>query len=553
MLVSTASENTPPYVLHIPGDLIEKCRILAQDLDGYVTCVAQNLPEKQTADNQFIFHGYAWAATLAAAVHALVDWAVQLQNNGKLDRLEQMILAAGCVEYLDQIVHGIALSQDEVFRPRHVNLIAEASGVFDRHSELCTLDIRMLGQAIVREVTSRDSIGHRGLDDTLSMIVEQFRSFSDEKIAPNAQAWHTGDLLIPDSLIAELAELGVFGMTISEKYGGIGMGKLAMCVVTEELSRGYIGVGSLGTRAEIAGELILQNGTDAQKETFLPGIANGTILPAAVFTEPENGSDLARLRTRAQRHSSGWSLKGQKTWITHAARADLMTVLARSNPEEAGHRGLSLFLLRKRRGTVETPFPDDGIAGEEIEVLGYRGMKEYTVAFDNVDVASDALLGMEEGRGFAQLMSTFEGARIQTAARAVGVAENAFDLALAYARDRVQFGRNIVEFQRVYGKLARMVVDIAASRQLTYASARAKDEGRRCDIEAGMAKLLAARTAWACADNGLQIHGGNGYAIEYPISRVLCDARILNIFEGAAEIQAEVIARGLSSARPRNA
>ena len=318
-----------------------------------------------------------------------------------------------------------------------------------------------------------------------------------------------------------------------------------MCVVTEELSRGYIGVGSLGTRSEIAGELIIAHGTPEQKAKYLPGIASGEILPTAVFTEPNTGSDLASLKTRAVREGDAYVITGQKTWITHPVRADVMTLLARTNPDEKGYRGLSMFLAEKPRGTDADPFPANGMSGGEIEVLGYRGMKEYEISFDGFEVPATQLLGGVEGQGFKQLMATFEAARIQTAARAVGVAQSALDLALTYALDRVQFGQPIYAFPRVANKIAMMAVEVQIARQLTYFAAREKDAGRRCDLEAGMAKLLGARIAWACADNALQIHGGNGFALEYPISRVLCDARILNIFEGAAEIQAQVIARRL--------
>jgi (2S)-methylsuccinyl-CoA dehydrogenase len=240
---------------------------------------------------------------------------------------------------------------------------------------------------------------------------------------------------------------------------------------------------------------------------------------------------------------------GNKTWITHASRSDLMTLLVRTNPDEPGYKGLSMLLAEKPRGTADGPFPAPGMTGGEIEVLGYRGMKEYELGFDGFEVPAGQLLGGQEGQGFKQLMATFESARIQTAARAVGVAQNAMELGLKYALERNQFGRAIHAFPRVHGKLAWMAVETMIARQLTYFAAREKDSDRRCDIEAGMAKLLGARTAWSNADNALQIHGGNGYALEYPISRVLCDARILNIFEGAAEIQAQVIARGLMSGR----
>ena len=389
------------------------------------------------------------------------------------------------------------------------------------------------------------SVGALGLDEDYEMIRDQFRRFADDKVIPFAHEWHLKDELIPMELISEMGELGVFGLTIPEEYGGFGMSKTAMCVVSEELSRGYIGVGSLGTRSEIAAELILCGGTEEQKHEWLPKIASAEILPTAVFTEPNTGSDLGSLRTRAVKDGEDYTITGNKTWITHAARADVMTLLARTDPETTNHTGLSMFLAEKKRGTDENPFPTDGMTGGEIEVLGYRGMKEYELGFDGFKVKADNLLGQKEGMGFRQLMQTFESARIQTAARAIGVAQNAMETALAYAIDRKQFGKSIVEFPRVASKLALMAAEIMVARQLTYYSAREKDADRRCDLEAGMAKLLGARVAWSSADNGLQIHGGNGFALEYPISRILCDARILNIFEGAAEIQAQVIARRL--------
>jgi (2S)-methylsuccinyl-CoA dehydrogenase len=388
-------------------------------------------------------------------------------------------------------------------------------------------------------------IGDPGLDETMESIRDEIRKFGQAEVAPHAHEWHLQNAYIPIEIVEGLSALGVFGLTIPEVFGGMGLGKIAMCAVTEELSRAYIGVGSLGTRSEIAAELILCGGTDEQKQEFLPGIASGEILPTAVFTEPNTGSDLASLRTRATREGDVYKISGNKTWITHPVRADLMTVLARTNSAEPGYRGLSMFLARKPRGTDENPFPAQGMSGGEIEVLGYRGMKEYEIAFDGFDVPATNLLGGVEGQGFKQLMQTFESARIQTAARAVGVAQNALELGIRYALDRIQFGKALINFPRVADKLALIAAEVHISRQLTYFSARAKDADKRCDVEAGMAKLLGARVAWSAADNVLQIHGGNGFALEYPISRVLCDARILNIFEGAAEIQAQVIARRL--------
>jgi (2S)-methylsuccinyl-CoA dehydrogenase len=410
--------------------------------------------------------------------------------------------------------------------------------------------VRQRIAALLADSLDTGDFGALGLDDeALEMVRDQFRRFVADEVLPHAHAWHLKDELIPLPVVQKMAELGVFGLTIPEEWGGSGMGKLAMCVVTEELSRGYIGVGSLGTRSEIAGELIRAGGTEEQKKKYLARIAQGEILPTAVFTEPNIGSDLANLRTRATRDGDVYKVQGNKTWITHAARADIMTLLVRTNPDKPGYQGLSMLLAEKPRGTEDNPFPAKGMTGGEIKVLGYRGMKEYELGFDGFEVPAANLLGGEEGNGFKQLMATFESARIQTAARAVGVAQCAMELGLRYARDRIQFGKPIYAFPRVAGKIAWMAVETMIARQLTYFSAREKDGDRRCDIEAGMAKLLAARVAWSNADNALQIHGGNGYAQEYPISRVLCDARILNIFEGAAEIQAQVVCRGLIEGR----
>jgi len=503
--------------------------------------------------NQTAAHGLAWLATYVEALRQMQAWADGLEAAGAFGETEQLIHQIAFGEYLWQLYGGIPMSQGEIVRPQDMGLsqddqralMTEAVQTLTQSGNTQAARTRLV--ALMREQSANVTVGASGLDDELEMIRDQFRRFSVERVLPHAHEWHLKDALIPMEIIAELSEMGVFGLTIPEDYGGLGMSKTAMCVVSEELSRGYIGVGSLGTRSEIAAELILCGGTEAQKEKWLPGIASGETLPTAVFTEPNTGSDLGSLRTRATRDGDDYLIRGNKTWITHASRTHVMTLLARTDPATDNYKGLSMFLAEKTPGDDARPFPDDGISGGEIEVLGYRGMKEYEIAFDGFRVAGDNLLGGEEGRGFAQLMETFEAARIQTAARAVGVAQNALDLSMQYAQDRKQFGKALIEFPRVSGKLAMMAVEVMVARQLTYYSAVEKDEGRRCDLEAGMAKLLGARVAWAAADNGLQIHGGNGFALEYPISRVLCDARILNIFEGAAEIQAQVIARRLLS------
>jgi len=499
---------------------------------------------------QHVTHGLAWLATTVEALRQMHFWCVRLKDEGRLGDFELTILTIGFSEYCAQIAGGIPMSQLEIIRPEALGVTeAEIAKFRTEVAELvnagASAAIKSDLAELIKNGEGSTTFGDSGLDEMMTEIHDQMRKFSEAEVVPHAHEWHLQNAYIPLEIIQNLAELGVFSLSLPEEFGGMGLGKLAMCVVSEELSRGYIGVGSLGTRAEIAGELILHNGTDEQKQKYLPKIATGEILPTAVFTEPNTGSDLASLKTRAVKDGASYKITGQKTWITHPVRADLMTVLARTNPDEKGYRGLSMFLAEKPRGSDDEPFPAEGMNGGEIEVLGYRGMKEYDISFDNFEVSEDNLLGGAEGQGFKQLMNTFEGARIQTAARAVGVAQCAMDLALRYALDRNQFGKPIYSFPRVANKIVMMAVETMFARQMTYFSAREKDQDRRCDLEAGMAKLLGARVAWANADNALQIHGGNGFALEYPVSRVLCDARILNIFEGAAEIQAQVIARRL--------
>ena len=501
--------------------------------------------------DQHAAHGLSWFATYKQGLSELVHYAERLSAEGVYGETEQLLTRIGFAEFLAQVFGGIPMSQGEIVRLSDFGLspetiakrrVAVVDGLIA--SGATPANRARLAQLIDHHEAA-ETIGSTGLDDTLEAIRSEMRKFAADNVTPFAQGWHAKNEYIPLEVISGLADLGVFGLTIPEEFGGSGMGKIAMCVVSEELSRAYIGVGSLGTRSEIAGELILVGGTQAQKEKYLPKIASGEILPTAVFTEPNNGSDLAGLRTRATLDGDVYKVTGNKTWITHPVRADLMTLLTRTNPNEKGYKGLSMLLAEKPRGTDETPFPAKGMTGGEIEVLGYRGMKEFEIGFDNFEVPAANLLGGVEGNGFKQLMETFESARIQTAARALGVAQCALDLGLRYAKERVQFGKPLFAFPRVFDKIVSMAVEIHIARQITYFAAREKDEGKRCDLEAGMAKLLGARVAWAAADNALQIHGGNGFALEYPISRVLCDARILNIFEGAAEIQAHVIARRL--------
>ena len=525
--------------------LLESAKDCVRDLvvvDGRVS--GARIEAEQTAS-----HGLAWLATYVEALAQMQVWAEKISAEGKFGEVEQLLHQIAFSEYLWQIYGGIPMNQGEILRLQDIGLTQDQMRCLMEPAVLTltqggnTQAARMRLVALMQERSAEVTVGNVGLDEELDMIRDQFRRYAVEKVEPFAHDWHLKNELIPIEIIDELAEMGVFGLTIPEEYGGFGLSKASMCVVSEELSRGYIGVGSLGTRTEIAAELILAGGTEEQKQKWLPALASAEKLPTAVFTEPNTGSDLGALRTRAVKDGDDYKVTGNKTWITHASRTHVMTMLARTDPDTTDYKGLSMFLAEKMPGDCANPFPTDGMTGGEIEVLGYRGMKEYELAFDNFHVDGANLLGGTEGKGFKQLMETFESARIQTAARAVGVACSALDVAMQYAVDRKQFGKSLIEFPRVASKLAMMAVEIMVTRQLTYFSAFEKDQGRRCDVEAGMAKLLGARVAWAAADNGLQIHGGNGFALEYKISRILCDARILNIFEGAGEIQAQVIAR----------
>ncbi|MEM6666376.1 MAG: acyl-CoA dehydrogenase family protein [Pseudomonadota bacterium] len=492
-------------------------------------------------------HGLAWLATYVQALKELARYGRRLEADGRFGEIEALMVAIGAGEYWNQVLGGIPMSQTEFCRPGDFGVTTDFANdaVHALIAQGNTAENRKALAGLIETREGAATVEDCGLDEMLEQIRDEMRRFSSTEVTPHAHEWHLQNAYIPLDVVEKMSELGVFGLTIPEEFGGMGLGKESMCVVSEELSRGYIGVGSLGTRTEIAAELIICGGTDEQKAHWLPLLASGETLPTAVFTEPNTGSDLASLKTRAVKEGDVYRISGNKTWITHPVRADIMTVLARTNPDEAGYKGLSMFIAEKPRGTDDEPFPHPAMSGGEIEVLGYRGMKEYEIAFDGFEVSEKNLLGETEGLGFKQLMETFESARIQTAARAVGVAQSALDLALRYAQERVQFGKPLMAFPRVADKIALMAVEIMMARQITYFAAREKDEGRRCDVEAGMAKLLGARVAWASADNALQVHGGNGFALEYPVSRVLCDARILNIFEGAAEIQAQVIARRL--------
>ena len=548
-LAETAGRRTA--VIEGLLDHVREASSAAGDVLVKARASVARMPTELFDARQHDLHALAWLAVNAEVMSVLADYAERLARENRLGEPEQLLVQIAVGEYLCQIAGGIPMNQQEFARLADFGLEPEdaavlhrgGAGALMRHGNSPAARARLV--ELMASAQGALTVGDCGLDDTLEQMRAEMRRFVEDKVSPFAHKWHLGNDYVPLEVVEELAALGVFGLTLPEDYGGLGLGKEAMCVVSEELSRGYIAVGSLGTRSEIAAELILHGGTPEQKRHWLPKLASGEVLPTAVFTEPDTGSDLASLATRAVREGDVWKVTGNKTWITHPVRADLMTLLVRTDPNERGYRGLSMLLAPKPRGSDADPFPAEGMSGTEIEVLGYRGMKEFEIRFEGFEVPGDGLLGGVEGQGFKQLMQTFEAARIQTAGRAVGVAQNALELALGYAQERRQFGKPIIAFPRVADKLALMAAEIMAARQLVYRAAREKDAGRRCDLEAGMAKLLAARVAWACADNAVQIHGGNGFALEFDVSRVLCDARILNIFEGAAEIQAQVIARRL--------
>ncbi|MBY0448549.1 MAG: acyl-CoA dehydrogenase family protein, partial [Hyphomonadaceae bacterium] len=369
---------------------------------------------------QHAAHGLAWIATYAEALRETAAWAQRLDAQGGLAALELGLARLLFGEYLAQLTDGLPMWANEFVRPADLGVedaaatLAADPAVASLIREGRSIAAKAALAPLLRDALGRATVENTGLDGEMNLIREQFRRFAEEKVVPHAHDWHLNDDLIPLPLIEALAELGVFGLTIPEAFGGLGLSKLAMCVVSEELSRGYIGVGSLGTRSEIAAELILAGGTPEQKAHWLPQLASAALLPTAVFTEPNTGSDLGSLRTRAVKQGETYQVFGAKTWITHGARADLMTLLVRTDPASKDYRGLSMFLAEKPRGSDAEPFPATGMSGGEIAVLGYRGMKEYEIGFDGFAVPAANLLGLAEGQGFKQLMATFESARIQT-------------------------------------------------------------------------------------------------------------------------------------------
>ncbi|HLH28258.1 MAG TPA: acyl-CoA dehydrogenase family protein, partial [Acidimicrobiales bacterium] len=404
--------------------------------------------------------------------------------------------------------------------------------------------------------------GPRHLDPDFELVRETFHRFAEEQIRPRAEHIHRANADIPEEIIEGMAEMGGFGMSVPEDYGGFATGGesdyLGMVVATEELAWGSLGAGgSLITRPEILTRALVFGGTEEQKRRWLPRLASGELMAAVAVTEPDFGSDVAGVSTSASRTEGGWLINGTKTWCTFAARADVLMLLARTDPDRSkAHRGLSLFVVEKPRGEgsgfafTRPAGQGRGVGrmeGRPIDTLGYRGMHSYEIAFEDWFVPDSDLVGGEEGlgRGFYLQMQGFENGRLQTAARALGVMQAAFEAARDYARDRVVFGEPIARYELTQAKLARMAVLIQATRQFAYEVARLMSKGEGA-LEASMIKAYVCRAAEWVTREAMQIHGGMGYAEEYAVSRYFVDARVLSIFEGADETLAlKVVARRL--------
>ena len=465
--MSLAAGSSPSAGSVVVPNLVELCaeaagnagRLLGRASAAVRAKISENgvLNADWIEREQHACHGLARLATYTEAIKQMTAYAERLSQDARFGEMEALLTQIGIGEYVTQILGGIPMSQSEMVRFHELDLTPEDRDAF-ASAGVVTLIKANSPQArarlveLVRQAEGSGHFGESGVDETLEAMRGEMRRFVEAEVKPHAHEWHLQNVYIPLDVIGKMNELGVFGLTIPEEFGGLGLGKEAMCVVSEELSRGYIGVGSLGTRSEIAAELILGGGTQEQKQHWLPKLASGEVLPTAVFTEPNTGSDLASLKTRAVRDGDVYKITGQKTWITHPVRANLMTVLARTNPAEPGYRGLSMFLAEKPRGTDENPFPAAGMTGGEIEVLGYRGMKEYEISFDGFEVPVSGLLGGEEGQGFKQLMQTFESARCRPRRVPWASRSPRWILALRYAQERQQFGKPIVEFPARVGQ-----------------------------------------------------------------------------------------------------
>ena len=517
-------------------------------LDGERVSPAK-LDEHQLASYEL---SLSWSECTAArflTAHALQLAARSVSENTLTIQLSNLF----CAEAITNTVNRLRARPAD-YGLTHADIISDPVAEEFLSKQLAAKNIAAIGQAIL----DRDGdLGPDLLTEYHTIMRDTFRRFSDDVVAPLAESIHREDLIIPDAILEPLKEMGMFGLSIPAKYGGLQEDDkedtLGMIVVTEELSRGSIGAaGSLITRPEILARALLKGGTEEQKQYWLPQLAIGDPLCAVAVTEPNYGSDVAGVRLKATATEGGWLLNGAKTWCTFGGKAGLLLVLARTNPDMTlGHRGLSMFLVEKPSsdGHHFEVSPETGgkLTGRAIATIGYRGMHSFELFFDDLYVPEENILGGAggEGKGFYYAMAGFSGGRIQTAARAVGVMRAAFEKSISYSKDRVVFGKSIAQYQLTQVKLARMASLVLACRQITYEVAHLMDSGAG-DMEASAAKLFAGRAAEWLTREALQIHGGMGYAEETPVSRYFADARVLSIFEGAEETLAlKVIGRSL--------
>jgi len=529
-------EHTPPN--------LARARAVVEVLEATVDKAAAHLASQQPEENQTVAYDLASISAAVAAAAELLDYGAGGRTEADLALLFAADVAADLAgrmagreslwgvdrSAMDGIAVHVAAGRDPAFLER----VAE------------------------RVVATREA-GPRHLSEELQLVRSTFRGFAEDRVLPVADRIHRDDEDIPADIIDGLAGMGCFGLSIPAEYGGCAEGGaddlLSMVVVTEELSRASLGAaGSLITRPEIIGTAIARGGTEEQKRRWLPAIAAGEKLCGVAVTEPDHGSDVARVTTSAIREGDDWVLNGVKTWCTFAGRAHHLLVLARTDPDRtAGHRGLALFVVEKPsfHGHEWSVAQDGGgsIEGRAIRTLGYRGMHSFEVSLNRWRVPAGNLIGMDDGpgRGFYLQMQAFANARLQTAARAVGVMQSALELAVNYTRQRSVFGRSLADYQLTRAKIARMAALIAACRTFAFAAARAVTASGG-QLEAAQVKQLACRAAEWVTREAQQLHGGYGYAEEYSISRLFVDARVLSIFEGADEVLAlRVIARQLTS------
>ena len=517
-------------------------------LDGERVSPAK-LDEHQLASYEL---SLSWSECTAArflTAHALQLAARSVSENTLTIQLSNLF----CAEAITNTVNRLRARPAD-YGLTHAGIISDPVAEEFLSKQLAAKNIAAIGQAIL----DRDGdLGPDLLSEYHTIMRDTFRRFSDDVVAPLAESIHREDLIIPDAILEPLKEMGMFGLSIPAKYGGLQEDDkedtLGMIVVTEELSRGSIGAaGSLITRPEILARALLKGGTEEQKQYWLPQLAVGDPLCAVAVTEPNYGSDVAGVRLKATATEGGWLLNGAKTWCTFGGKAGLLLVLARTNPDMTlGHRGLSMFLVEKPSSDDHhfevSPETGGTLTGRAIATIGYRGMHSFELFFDDLYVPEENMLGGAggEGKGFYYAMAGFSGGRIQTAARAVGVMRAAFEKSISYSKDRVVFGKSIAQYQLTQVKLARMASLVLACRQITYEVAHLMDSGAG-DMEASAAKLFAGRAAEWLTREALQIHGGMGYAEETPVSRYFADARVLSIFEGAEETLAlKVIGRSL--------